>query len=256
VTPSVLLLATALAAEEEPVPDDTLSEHRLPFSVLVERSIGLTSKPVEYNWRKSTVQVAATGSHLFELNNFNSLRAGGLVRFPTEGLMYEVGVSYVWVWDTPSSELLAFTPYRQPGRPPRLELDLTVGVPVAEGVVTSWPRRFPSVEMVFSVYASFRYLYYWGGFDSDMRARDKGAALVNPAMTDAEIENLDDRRLDAMQIDAGRYGVMAGVGNDFYFKQGVFVSPRAMFAVPVFAPMNGSDLWLWADYSLVIGVAF
>ena len=52
------------------------------------------------------------------------------------------------------------------------------------------------------------------------------------------------------------YGIMAGVGNDFYFKQGVFVSPRAMFAVPVFAPGNGSDLWLWSDFSLVVGVAF
>ncbi len=255
-TPSLLALLVPLAlAAEEPVPDETLSDYRLPFSVLVERTIGVTSKPVEFNWRRTTVHVAATGSHLYELNNFNSLRAGGMLRFPTEGLLFELGLSYVWVWDTPSSELLAYTPYRQPGRPARMELDLTVGVPLAEGVVTAMPRVFPAVELVFSVYGSVRYLIYPTGFEG-MRAREIGAAVASPALTDEEIENLEDERLDAMAVDPGRYGLMAGVGNDIYFKQGVFVSPRVMFAVPLFAPANETELRLWADLSLVIGVAF
>ncbi len=245
------------ADEEPPEPalDDTLTRYRTPFGTLMNRTIGTTSRPVKFNWRRSTVQVAAMGNHLFELNNFNSLRAGGLVRAPAGGAIIELGVSYVWVWDTPSSELLAYTPYRQPGRAKRLEFDLTLGLPLAEGVVTTAPRVFPAVELVFNAYAGLRYLYYPGAFDG-LLAREVAAAIFSPMFTDTELENLDDRRLDAMQVDTGRYGLMAGFGNDIYFKQGVFVSPRLMLAVPVLAPASGTDLLLWADLSITVGVAF
>ncbi len=222
--------------------------------MIAERAIGTTSKPVEFNWRRTKVQVAAVGNHLFELNNFNSLRAGGMARVPTNGFIFELGLSYVWVWDTPSSELLALTPYRQPGRPNRLEFDFTVGVPLAEGVVTTYPRFFPAVELVFNAYAGLRYLIYPTGF-AGLRGRDLAGALFSPTMTETELDNLDDARLDAMQIDSGRYGLMAGFGNDIYFKQGVFISPRLMLAVPILAPATETDLLFWADLSLVVGVA-
>lgn len=240
---------------EESETDDTILRYRTPFGTLVERTIGTSSRPVEFNWRRSTVQVAATGSHFFELNNFNSLRAGGLARFPTNGGILELGISYVWVWDTPSSELLAFTPYRQPGRPERLELDLIVGVPLAEGIVTTSPRVFPAVEMVFSAYAGLRYLIYPTAFEG-LRAREVAQAIVSPILSEAELANLEDQRLDAMQVDSGRYGLMAGLGDDIYFAQGIFVSPRLMLAVPVLAPASGTQLLFWADLSITVGVAF
>jgi hypothetical protein len=236
-------------------PDDPLSRYRTPFGVLVERTIGTSSRPVEFNWRRTTVQIAATGNHLFELNNFNSLRAGGLARFPVGGGIFELGLSHVWVWDTPSSELLAYTPYRQPGRPKRLELDLTIGYPLAEGVVTVAPRFFPAVELVFNAYAGLRYLFYPGTFEG-MRPREVAGALASPFLTETEIEQLDDRRLDAMQVDSGRYGLMVGVGDDIYFRQGVFVAPRLMMAVPVLQPASQTELLFWADLSLTVGVAF
>ncbi|MCP4809137.1 MAG: hypothetical protein GY913_13020 [Proteobacteria bacterium] len=253
-----LLVGLALgteAEEEEPPVDDRISEHRLPFSVLVERTIGSTSKPVEYNWRDGQFQLAVTGGHLYELNNFNSMRLGGMLRVPSERLIYEVGVSYVWVWDTPSSELLAFTPYRQPGRPSRIDFDIAAVIPVAEGVITTMPRRLPALELVFNAYVGVRYGFY--PFSTDgMRRREIASGLASPALTDKEIENLDDRRLDAMQVDPGRYNVMAGIGNDIYFSQGFFLSPRVMFAVPIFAPASGTELYVWADLSLDFGVAF
>ena len=203
--------------EEDPTEEeDPLSPYRVPFAVLVERAIGSTSQPVEYNWRRAKVLVAATGDHLVELNNFNSLRAGGMARFPSRELLFEVGLSHVWVWDTPSSELLALTPYRQPGRPRRTELDFTVAFPLAEGVVTTFPRYFPALQMVFNGYAGIRYLLYPGGFEG-MRLREVGGALLSPTLTRTELNNLEDRRLDAMQVDTGRYGVMVGIGDDIYF---------------------------------------
>ncbi len=241
--------------EGEPELDDSLSRYRTPFPVLVEQSIGTASRPVEFNWRRTTAHVAATGSHYFELNNFNSLRAGGLARIPSEKAIFEVGASYVWVWDTPSSELLALTPYRQPARPQRIELDLTVGLPLAEGIVTVAPRLFPTVELVFSAYAGLRYNLYPTAFKG-MKVREVASAVFSPSLTEEELANLDDDRLAAMNVDTGRYGVLIGFGNEIYFRQGVFVMPRAMFAVPVLAPASGTELWFWADLSLAIGVAF
>lgn len=250
-----LALLWAPAFAQDGGEEDPLSEHRAPFDVLVERTIGTTSRPVEFNWRRTKVQVAATGDHLFELNNFNSLRAGALARFPTGGVMLELGISHAWVWDTPSSQLLALTPYRQPGRPNRLEVDFLVGLPLAEGVVTTAPKIFPAVELVFNVYGGLRYLVYPDAFGG-LKTGEVLAAVFSPVLSQAEVDNLEDRRPAAMQVDSGRYGVMIGVGNDIYFKQGVFVSPRLMTAVPILAPVSQTDLLWWADLSLAVGVAF
>lgn len=252
----LLLAATALAQEDTTEVDapDPLSRYRTPFDVLVERAIGTASQPVEFNWRRSRVQVAGVGSQYFELNNFNSLRAGGLVRFPTQGLIVELGVGRVWVWDTPSSELLALMPYRQPGRPRRIEIDASVGYPIAEGVVTTMPRWFPAAQMVFSAYGGLRYALYPTSF-TGLRAREVGAALINPALTEEQIDNLEDKRLDAMQVDPARYHTLIGFGNDIYLKQGVFISPRVMMAIPLISAAAGTQLYFWGDLSLTIGIA-
>ena len=241
-------------APEDPPLDDTLSPYRTPFGVLAERAIGTTSRPVAFNWRRTNVHLAAMGNHYFELNNINSLRAGGMVRLPSDGLIYELGLSRVWVWDTPSSQLLSLTPYRQPGRAQRLELDFTVALPVAEGLVTTAPRYVPAVELVFNVYAGLRYLLYPQGFGG-MKAGAIAGALLSPTLTEAEIDNLDASRLRAMQVDGGRYGLMVGFGNDLYLRQGVFVSPRLMLAVPLLSVASETELLFWADLSLSIGVA-
>lgn len=243
---------------DEPTPpeeDDTLSKYRTPFPVLTERTIGTASQPVEFSWRRTKAQVGATGSHLFELNNFDSYRAGAMGRFPTNGTIFEVAINYVWVWDTFSSEQLAFTPYRQPGRPWRLELDASVGIPLAEGVVTTTPRWFPAAQMVLMAYAGVRYSWYPGS-TKGLTLGQRVAALVSPVLNDTELRNLDERRLTAMQIDPERWGPLVGIGNDIYLAQGIFVSPRVMVAVPLFAPVTGSDLLWWGDASVTVGVAF
>jgi hypothetical protein len=262
VAAALLVCPLAVAEQDEPEgqdqeeqDDDVLSRYRTPFGVLVERTIGTTSRPVEFDWRRTTVHVAATGNHLFELNNFNSLRAGGMVRSPAGGGIVELDLGWVWVWDTLSSEQLAYTPYRQPGRPARLELDLNLGYPLAEGVVTAAPRFFPPVEMVFTAYAGLGYHIYPGAMKGK-RFRERITAVFSPMLSESELELLEERRLDAMQVDTGRYGLFLGVGDELYFRQGVFVAPRVMFAVPVLAPASGSELLFQVDLSLNIGMAF
>lgn len=257
----LVLFGTGVAVAEEPPPPapdggpDDLRRYRTPFPVLAERAIGTASQPVEFNWRRTRGQLAATGDQLLELNNFNSVRAGGLFRVPAGGVLYEVGVSYAWVWDTPSSELLALTPYRQPGRAPRVELDLQVGLPLAEGSVTTRPRWLPAAQLVLNGYVGLRYLFYPSSFEG-MRAGEIFTALVSPRLTRTERENLQERRLDAMRLDAARYALQVGLGNDLYFRQGVFLSPRAMLALPVLGPATRTQLRLSGSLTLAVGAAW
>jgi hypothetical protein len=250
-----LLVGSVARAEDPAEPDDSLSPYRTPFPVLAERAIGTASKPVAFDWRRTDVHVAATGDQLFELNNFNSLRAGGMLRIPSSGVIYEIGMAHVWVWDTPSSQLLALTPYRQPGRPSRFELDLTLGLPVAEGVVTWFPRFFPAAEMVFNVYGGLRYVVYPQGY-AHLKFGQVAKSILSPSLSDDEIENLDDHRLDSMEVDPGRYGIVVGFGNDLYFRSGVFVSPRMMFSVPLLAPISDTKILFSAEVTLAVGLAF
>ncbi len=247
--------APADALPDEQAPHDVVAAHRVPFDMLLERAVGSTSQPVRYDWRRSRVQVAASGAQIFELNTFDSLRAGGMARFPAGGLLYEVDVGYVWTRDTTSSELLALTPYRQPGRPSRVELSFNVGVPLAEGVVTTRAKFLPAVQLVFNGYAGLRYAIYPSGF-AELEAGDVAEALVAPALSEAELLNLDDDRLAAMEVDPGRYAIVAGLGNDVYLAQGVFLSPRLTVSVPLLAPISGSRLLLVGEATLAVGAAF
>jgi len=251
----------APAEEEEAPPEeeapigDPLSEHRVTLDLLADRTIGTTSRPVEFNWRRNTAQLALTGSYLFELNNFNAMRGGGMLRVPTRGIMLEVGLSYAATWDSPSSRLIALTPYRQPGRPPRLELDFMVALPLAEGVVTTQLRVFPAVQMVFNAYGGVRYALYPAGF-AGLTAGQVTSRIFVPALSEEEIDNLEASRLDAMQVDPARYSILVGIGNDLYFKGGIFIAPRFLLSVPLLSTANDSQLLLWADASVAIGVAW
>ncbi len=240
---------------DETEASDPLSPYRTQFDELAQRTIGTTSMPVAFSWRRTRFHVAPFASFLHELNSFDSMRTGALVRLPSSGAIVELGAAWAWTWDTPSTRMLALTPYRQPARPSRLELDLGLAYPLAEGVVTAVPRFFPSVQLVFNAYASLRYMVYPGS-KQEMTTREVLSSVFSPTLTDQELENLEDRRLDAMQLDPGRYGLMLGLGNDLYFEQGFFVSPRVMVAVPILSWASGTELRMWADYSVAVGMSW
>ena len=240
-----------------PTPDEgpSIERYRVPFAVLADRAIGTTSTPVEFDWRRNKVQVGVWGSFLSELNNFNSLRGGALVRLPSKGLIWEVGLSYVAVGDTAASRDLALTPYRQAGRPRRGELDVGVAAPLAEGVVTTVPRWFPAVQMVLQGYVDLRYRVYPTAYRG-MTVGEVARSIVDPQLSPLERNNLEEARLQAMTVDRERFGLLMGVGNDFYFKPGLFLSPRVMFSVPLLAPVTETQLLWWSDAQLAVGAAF
>jgi len=247
--------ASEISADSAKENIPSIKAFRIPFRELMERSIGSTAKPVRFDWRNTQLHVMATGSRPAELNNFETLRTLIGVRFPIDNLILEIGAGRAFVWGTPSTSRLARTPFRQPGRPARFELNFAAGYPLAEGVVTARPGFFPAVQVVLNAYAEFRYLLYPQAFRRQTLS-GVGGVLFSPRLSDKEKENLEGARLPAMEIDSGRWDLLAGLGLDVYFANGFFVSPRILLAVPLLAPATRSKLLLWTDFSLNFGWAF
>jgi hypothetical protein len=238
--------------EGPPVPDEAaLEKYRTPLEVLTERAIGEASRAVRFDWRRSTVGFGVVGSQLIELNNFVSGRVGGFVRTPLGGFLGELAVTRVFTSGSAATDQLTYTPYRQNARPSRVELDLNLGYPLAEGVVTPRFSFLPPMEMVFSANAGLRYLYYPGSL-SNLSAGDVLKGLFAPQLSQAELDNLEGQRLGGMAIDPARYSLLLGFSGDVYFQNGVFFSPRVLLALPVF----GGGLGVWWELSLALGWAF
>ncbi|MBU1432675.1 hypothetical protein KKF91_19210 [Myxococcota bacterium] len=236
-------------------PDAPDGAHRLPLDALMERAIGHAAKRVRFNWREGDAQLGAHLSLPAELNNFESLRAGARLRVPTSGLLLELGLSYAWVWSTPSTDLLALTPYRQAGRPARFELDLGLAYPLAEGVATPAFSLLPAVELTFTAHAQLRYLFYPGS-TAGMDLKDTLTSWISGTLSDEEVDNLEGARLPGMLIDRARYVALLGLGNDLYFQSGLLLSHRVLLATPLLGLMLETQMNLGVEWDLCLGWAF
>ncbi len=247
-------LATIARAEAPPPaapPDQPLEHFRTPLDVLTERAIGTTTRPVRFDWRRSAVGFGVTGSQLVELNTFWSWAVGVVVRKPFAGVLGQLTVRRVETSETDSSQKLALTPYRQYGRPSRFELEVGVDLPLAEGVVTAWPRFFPAAEVVLSATGALSYSLYLESFHGAKWTNT--ADFFAPTLVTREKDNLLSTRPPGMEVDSARYALFVGLSTDVYFQSGFFVSLRTMVALPL--PLEGSRLgWWWAP-SLSLGLA-
>lgn len=239
----------------ERTPDTSLEAHRTSFEALTERAIGRTSRRVRYDWRSAPLEVGLLGGLPAELNNFDSLRAGAFVRVPVGGFLVGVEAAYVWVWGSDSSDTLALTPYRQPGRPDRIELDATFTLPLAEGIVTARPGFLPSAQLVLQSIAHLRYLLYPGGF-ADLGFTDTLAALFSASLGEDELAALESERLPGMQIDPGRLATLVGLGADLYFQSGFFLRHELLVAVPLLTGFTDSELGFGLELNLSTGFSF
>jgi len=222
---------------------------------LSEHFVGSTSRAVRFDWRRSPVMVGLSASEIIEKNNFSQQRYGLVGRKAFSDLVLEVGAHVYLSDDTPSSETLALTPFRQAGRPAHLEIDANVGYAVAEGVVTPLASFVPPAEIVVVALGGVRYLGYWQTFP-DRPIQDIGLSLASPQLSAIELERLDADAPEAMAIDPARLHALVGVAVDTYVQPGLFVSPRAMVALPVLAPVTGTSLGLFWELSFIVGWAF
>lgn len=252
------LVAGVSLAEEPATPPGTspdvatVERERTIFEQLTERLIGSASRAVRFDWRQKTVGLGVVGSALLELNSFGSGRFGAFARIPYGDFVVEFALNRAFTWESESTRKLAQTPYRQAGRPGRFELDFNVDYVLAEGVVTPRPSFIPPAQLVFSVTAGLRYIIYTESW-RDLTAGQVALAIVSPRLQDPEIANLEIARLPGMEVDRTRYNVLLGVTLDIYFQPGLFISPRAMIAVPIFASTTSSGLGAWWELSARLG---
>ncbi|MCA9546722.1 MAG: hypothetical protein KC613_20090 [Myxococcales bacterium] len=251
-TPEVPLAPTAADVDAVHAPDRRLEAWRTRFDALTERALGRTAKRVRYDWRKDWIQAGLNGGLPAELNNYNSLRAGAFVRVPIQDLLLAFELHYVFVSADESADKIALTPYRQPGRPDRFELDVGVSLPLAEGIVTAVPDFMPATQLVLSAQFDFRYLIYPGAY-AGLDFLETLRALVDNEFSDQELQNIDDQRLPGMAIDRARYHLLTGLGLDLYFQSGLFISPRMLIHLPL---TSATKLYLGLELDVAVGMSF
>ena len=235
--------------------DESLRDKRSTLDALLQSSIGSTTTPLRFDWRDSPVHLGINASQLLELNNFESWRVGALSRLPTKNFLWEFQINYVYVRDSRSSRQLALTPYRQPGRPARFELDVGLNWPVAEGVVTPRFNWLPAVDLTLSAYGGLRYMVYPGiyrfdGFLNTLRE------FTSVNLSSRELEALEDSRLQSMEVVPNRYFLLAGFSSDIYMPAGAFFNLKTLLHIPFGVNPSTLTPWWWYELSASMGWAF
>ncbi len=236
--------------ELEHEPDARVDAYRTPFDALMQRSIGSTSRRVLYDWRRANLQLRAVFAIPAELNNFESRRAGLGIRVPTDGVLLAFDVSYVAVSGSVSSRQLALTPYRQPGRPTRLQVDASLLYPLAEGIMTAARDFVPDSELVFSAAGRLSYHFYPSAY-RDMTWTQALASTVAPSLSDKALRNLARAGLPGMEVDRARYSLMLGVVTDVYFRRGAFFGVESLVGLPLLGFVTNTKM----DYGFELGIS-
>ncbi|MBM4280244.1 MAG: hypothetical protein FJ137_05635 [Deltaproteobacteria bacterium] len=238
---------------------EDLPSTRTPLPLLQERFVGVASRAVRFDWRSRSGMVALVGSELIERNNFASVRLGVMGRKAVGDLVVEGAVLWADSFSTSGSELIALTPYRQAGRPLRVELEANVAYPLAEASTTASLWFLPPAEIVISAVAGGRYLLYPQLFFAERPPSDlpfgvdTAISVVSPVLSDSDVVVLERDAVAGMAIDRARVQTLVGLGTDVYFPPGLFVSPRALLALPLLAPVSSTSIGWWWELGAVVG---
>ncbi len=221
---------------------------------LPEHFVGSTARAVRVDWRRAKAIPLLQVADIVERNNFQQVQANIGVRKAFGDILVEGALGFFWANDSASSLLLAQTPFRQAGRPSHFALDVNVGYPIAEGVVTPVTTWVPPAELVLVAWAGVRYSAFAETFP-DRPFQDIGFDLVSPQLSATELARLDDASLDAMQVDTARLHTPVGLSLDVYLQPGLLVSPRVMVNVPVLIPITATQLGFFWELGLSVGYA-
>jgi len=238
------------------VDETTLEDHRTPLQALNEHFLGSASRPVRFDWRRANVAVVVRVNDVIERNSFGQWQVGVMARKAFGDILLDGGLNAFFAYETPSSQQLALTPFRQAGRPDHFQLEANVGYAVAEGVVTPVLGFLPPAELVLVGWAGARYLVYVESFTGGGSFTDVAASLVSPQLSEGEIIRLENSGPSGMQIDRARLHALVGASLDIYLQPGVVVAPRAMVAVPLLSPVTGTALGFFWELGISVGYAF
>ena len=248
-------VAQTAPATARVVDETTLEDHRTALQALNEHFLGTASRPVRFDWRKSPVMFVGRVTEVVERNTFGQWQLGLMARKAFGDILVDGGVNAYFAFATDSSQQLALTPFRQAGRPNHFQLEANVGYAVAEGVVTPVLGFLPPAELALVAWGGARYLIYPATFTGGGSATDVAASLVSPQLTEGEIIRLENSGPAGMQIDRARLHALVGASLDVYLQPGVIVAPRAMVALPLLAPVTGTELGFFWELGISVGYA-
>ena len=238
------------------VDETSLEDHRTALQALNEHFLGSASRPVRFDWRKSNFALVLRVAEVLERNSFGQWQIGAMGRKAFGDVIVDAGLNAFFAYETPSSQQLALTPFRQAGRPNHFQLEANVGYAVAEGVVTPMVSILPPAELALVAWAGARYLMYVDTFTGSSSFTDVAASLASPRLTEGEIIRLERSGPAGMQIDPARLHGLVGASLDVYLQPGVLVAPRVMVALPLLAPATGTQLGFFWELSIAVGYAF
>lgn len=250
--------ATTTAPPTEPahvVDSTTLEVNRTPLQALNEHFLGTASRPVRFDWRKSPSMFVFRLNEVQERNSFGQWQLGLGWRRAFDDLIFELGANAFFAYDTPSSQLLALTPFRQAGRPNHFQLEANVGYALVEGVVTPQWSWLPPMQMVLVGHAGLRYLVYVESFTGGRSATDVAGSLVSPQLTVEELTALERTAPEGMQIDPARLHAMVGASLDVYVQPGFLISPRVSVSPPLLSPVTSSQIGFFWELGFAVGYA-
>jgi len=72
-------------------------------------------------------------------------------------------------------------------------------------------------------------------------------------LSDSDVVVLERDAVAGMAIDRARVQTLVGLGTDVYFPPGLFVSPRALLALPLLAPVSSTSIGWWWELGAVVG---
>lgn len=237
------------------VDDESLEAWRTPLQALNEHFLGTASRPVRFDWRRSPAMFVLRLNEVVERNSFGQWQVGAMVRKAFGDILLDGGVNAFFAYETPSSQQLALTPFRQAGRPNHFQLEANVGYAIVEGVVTPFISWIPPMEMVLVAQAGVRYLVYVESFTGGRPFLDVARSIVSPQLTVEEIQRLETTGPEGMQIDPARLHSLVGASLDVYIQPGVIVAPRAMVGVPILSPITASELGFFWELGISVGYA-
>lgn len=191
-----------------------------PLDALATRILGKVSRPSIYQWRQSPVMMRVNLGQVVELTQFDVSQKGLAFIVPGDDSYWELGLTRITVSATDGSDQLALTTYEQPGRPSHWQLRTGFGYSVVEGIGNNIFTFLRPTQFVLMAQTRLLYRYYPGAM-AGMEGGEQLAAVLNPALTEQEIDNVSDSMPPGMILDASRMSLQFGLSLEVYDASGL-----------------------------------
>lgn len=235
------------ASKQEP------SYNKVPVSSLLQRSIGIASRPSVHAWQESNFSLKLLYGQAAEMNNFSSENISLFLEIPTDVMHIQLGLRKSEVKSTTSSKSLALTPFKQAGHASRTEFIIGGKYPLMEGIASQLFNIIPQSQFVLNASSRVHFNLYPDA-TGQQSVGDQLQGLFKTEINGDEYQNILKNAPEGMHPSASRHSLAAGLSLDQYFplKEQALVISLEIFVLTDIHSGEGS-LGQWMEYSLGAG---